>query len=96
MGCHTCYACGICDCSLPDLKQCCLDETERLGHAAMAAQQYDEAITQYSAALLLNPATSQDLIMKRSKAYTAKGLWDDALRDANQVGHLCLVQVHSC
>ena len=51
----------------------------------MNAQQYDVAIPQYSAALSLNPPSPQALLIKRSKAYVAGGLWNDALDDANKV-----------
>lgn len=51
----------------------------------MNAQQYDVAVSQYSAALSLNPASPQPLLIKRSKAHAAGGLWDDALNDANKV-----------
>lgn len=53
----------------------------------MDARQYDEAISQCTAALSLNPTNLQDLFAKRSKAYIMKGLWEDALNDANQVTH---------
>ena len=59
----------------------------------MAAQRHDDAIAQYSAALSLNPAVRQDLLIKRSKSYVAKGLWDDALDDTDQVRIFCHVQV---
>ena len=51
----------------------------------MNIQHYDEAISQYSAALALDPAGPQDLFIKRSKAYVAGGLRDAALNDANRV-----------
>jgi hypothetical protein len=57
------------------------------------AQRHDDAITQYSVALSLNPAVRQDLLIKRSRVYVAKGLWEDALDDTNQVRHFCLKQV---
>ena len=51
----------------------------------MNGKQYDEAVLQYTGALLLGPAGPQDLLVKRSKAYAAKGEWGDALNDANEV-----------
>lgn len=51
----------------------------------MDAGRYDEAISQYSAALSLNASSPQTLFVKRSKAHAAKGLWEDALSDANEV-----------
>ena len=51
----------------------------------MEAQRHDDAITQYSVALSLNPAVQQDILVKRSKVYVTKGLWKEALDDTNQV-----------
>jgi hypothetical protein len=58
----------------------------------MSARQYDGAVSQYSIALSLDPATSQVLLAKRSKAHTRMGSWQDALNDANEVHHFCPVQ----
>ncbi|KAF8551264.1 TPR-like protein [Imleria badia] len=63
---------------------CCVEKLEHLGDVAVDAQQYDVAITQYSAALLLDLPIPH-VFIKRSKVYLAKGLWEDALHDANQV-----------
>ena len=51
----------------------------------MNTRHYDEAISQYSTALSLDPVALQGLFIKRSKAYIAGGLWEAALNDANQV-----------
>lgn len=51
----------------------------------MNTQHYDEAISQYTAALSLDPAAPQGLFTKRSKAYIAGGAWQDALNDADEV-----------
>ena len=51
----------------------------------MNIQHYDEAISQYSTALSLDPAAAQGLFIKRSEAYIACGSWEDALNDANMV-----------
>ena len=51
----------------------------------MNTRHYDEAVSQYSAALSLDPIAPQGLCIKRSKSYIAKGLWDAALDDANKV-----------
>lgn len=56
----------------------------------MDAQHHDDAIVQYSAALALDPAFPQDILIKRCKEYVAKGLWEDALEDANRVRCFCL------
>jgi tetratricopeptide (TPR) repeat protein len=62
----------------------CAEKLEHLGDIAAEAQQHDEAIYHYSTALSLNPVIPQDVFMKRSKVYLAKGLWEDAMNDANQ------------
>jgi hypothetical protein len=51
----------------------------------MNTRYYNEAVSQYSAALSLDPAVPQGLFIKRSKAYMAGGLWEDAVNDANKV-----------
>ncbi|KAF8555612.1 hypothetical protein OG21DRAFT_1483751 [Imleria badia] len=67
-----------------DFRQRCASKLEHLGDVAADAQQYAEAITQYSTALSLKPPVPNFFIM-RSKMYMAKGLWEDALEDTNQV-----------
>lgn len=51
----------------------------------MHIQRHDEAISEYSAALSLDPALPQNLFIKRSKAHVAKGLWNNGLQDADKV-----------
>jgi tetratricopeptide (TPR) repeat protein len=63
----------------------CSGKLEGLGDTAMSAELHDVAISRYSVVLSLNPAAPQGLFIKRSKAYTARGLWEDALNDANKV-----------
>ena len=67
---------------------------EHLGDTAVDAQRYDEAISHYSTALSLNFPSPQGILMKRSKALLATGSWRQALDDANQVHHLCLMVVN--
>ena len=80
-----------CSCSclyddfLPDFKQRFPKKLEYLADNAVNAQKYDEAISEYSAALSFDPEAPQDLLIKRSKAYVALGEWADALGDANKV-----------
>ena len=59
----------------------------------MGLQQHDGAIAWYSAALSLGRPITRVLI-KRSKLYMQRGLWKDALDDANQVCRPYLMQVH--
>ncbi|KAF8547863.1 hypothetical protein OG21DRAFT_1449832 [Imleria badia] len=58
---------------------------ECLGDAAVDFQHYNAAISEYSAALSLDLAAPQGLLVKRSRAFVASGLWEDALNDANKV-----------
>lgn len=51
----------------------------------MNHEQHGDAITYYSTALALDPATPRSIFIKRSKAYLAAGLWEVALNDANKV-----------
>ena len=53
----------------------------------MDAQRYDEAISYYSTALLLNSPSRQGILMKRCKARVATGSWKQAVDDADQVHH---------
>ena len=62
----------------------------------MNAKQYDEAVSQYTAALSLGPSSPQDLLVKRSRANIAKGKWNDALNDANEVIYYPFVQARPC
>ena len=51
----------------------------------MDAQRHNAAISEYSAALSLDPTSSQGLFVKRSKAYVASDLWENGLQDADKV-----------
>ena len=62
---------------------------EDLGDTAITSQKHDEAIARYSSALSLDPAARVDILVKRSKARASKGLWNDALTDANDVRVFC-------
>ncbi|KAF8546776.1 hypothetical protein OG21DRAFT_1527604 [Imleria badia] len=70
---------------IQDFKSRCGGKLETLGDLAMNVRQHDEAISRYSAALSFSPTNPQDLHLKRSKARANKGLWNDALNDANEV-----------
>ena len=83
--CVTCGYSRLFDYFLLDSKQRLSTELEHLGDTAMNAQRLEEAISQYSCALSLEPAVPSGLLIKRSKAYIIMGLWEDALNDANEV-----------
>jgi hypothetical protein len=70
---------------LPEFKSRCCEKLEVLGDTAMNTRHYAEAISQYSAALALDPVAPQGLFIKRSKTYISGGLWNAALNDANKV-----------
>lgn len=71
----------------------CTKKLEFFGDIAAEAERNDEAVTQYSTALSLDPIFSQDLYVKRSRIYMAKGLWGDAIDDVTKVRHVCPHQV---
>ncbi|KAF8554675.1 hypothetical protein OG21DRAFT_1508679 [Imleria badia] len=71
--------------SVLDFRQRSSRKLEDLGDTAVDAQRYDEAISQYTTAVSLNPPSPQDLLIKRSKAFLATGSWKQVLDDANQV-----------
>ena len=81
---------------LSDFRWRCRNKLEDLGDSAMNAKQYDEAISQYTAALSLDPVSAQDLLVKRSGIYAGKGKWEDVLNDANEVVYFPFVQVRPC
>ena len=81
---------------LPAFKYRCRTKLEDLGDSAVNSSQYDEAISQYTAALSLDPSSLQDLLVKRSKARANKGEWKDALNDANEVVHFQFVHFRPC
>lgn len=51
----------------------------------MKSKDHNGAIVQYSTALSLNPSNPVDLLVKRSNARAMLGLWEDALKDADDV-----------
>ena len=81
---HACHFKQNFDISLLAFAKRCTEKLEHLGDEAAKAQEHDDAIAWYSAALSLNfPAPH--LFIKRSKVYVARRLWDDALNDVNRV-----------
>lgn len=79
---------------LLDFTQQHIKELEHLGDTSMVSGDHEEAIDYYSAALLLNPPVPQQLLIKRSKAQVVKGMWKDALHDANEVNTFSCVLLH--
>ncbi|KAI6156833.1 hypothetical protein BKA82DRAFT_3966222, partial [Pisolithus tinctorius] len=62
----------------------CTATLEHIGDEAFGSAKHDDAITQYSAALSLKPPSPAGLLLKRSRTRAAKGLWENALQDANE------------
>ena len=79
---------------LSDFRQCSIKKSEHLGDVAVDSQRYDEAISHYSTALLLNSPSPQGILVKRSKARLATGPWKHALDEANQVHHFYPMEVN--
>ena len=73
-----------------DFKSRCCVKLEDLGDSAMNAKNYGKAVSKYTAALLLDPADQQRLLMKRTSAWVGKGAWEDALNDAKEWARLML------
>ncbi|KAI6041676.1 hypothetical protein EDC04DRAFT_3139608 [Pisolithus marmoratus] len=69
---------------IADFTKRCAMTLERVGDEAFESLKHDDAIAQYSTALSLSPLGSAGLLIKRSRARAAKGLWEDALQDANE------------
>ncbi|KAI5996844.1 hypothetical protein F5J12DRAFT_346351 [Pisolithus orientalis] len=67
-----------------DFTKKCAATLEHIGDEAFGSAQHDDAITQYSAALSLKPPSPAGLFLKRSRTRAAKGLWENALQDANE------------
>ena len=67
------------------LIQRCLTTSEKNGDLAVTSKDPKAAIVQYSTALSLNPSNTVGLLLKRSKARTMLGLWEDALKDVDEV-----------
>ena len=62
-----------------------MEKLESSGNTAVSDERHGGAVSHFPTALLLKPGTLQNLLIKRSKAYVVKGLWAEALNDANKV-----------
>ena len=62
-----------------------MEKLESSRDTAMSDERHGGAVSHYPTSLVLKPAMVQNLLIKRSKAYMAKGLWVEALNDANKV-----------
>jgi len=68
-----------------DLVHKCLTTLESVGDVAVRSKNHKRAIVQYSTALSLNPSNPMGLLVKRSNARATLGMWEDALKDADEV-----------
>ncbi|KAI6017148.1 hypothetical protein EDC04DRAFT_3144408 [Pisolithus marmoratus] len=68
---------------ITDFTKKCATALERVGDETFGFAKHDDEYTEYSAALSLNPSSLTSLLTRRSKARAAKGLWENALQDAN-------------
>ena len=76
---------------LSDFKSRCHGKLEDLGDSAANAKQYDEAVSQYTAALSLDLARPQGLLIKRSNAWMGKDAREDAVNDVKEWARLMLI-----
>ncbi|KAN0087902.1 hypothetical protein V8E55_006523 [Tylopilus felleus] len=68
-----------------DFRRHCMEKLESSGDTAVSEERHGAAVSHYPTSLVLKPATLQNFLIKRSKAYVAKGLWVEALNDAKKV-----------
>ncbi|KAI6010023.1 hypothetical protein EDC04DRAFT_818826 [Pisolithus marmoratus] len=69
---------------ISDFTKKCAATLEYIGDEALRSAKHDDAISQYSTALSLSPPSPVGLLIKRGTTRAAKGLWEDALLDANE------------
>ena len=62
-----------------------MEKLESNGDTAVSDERHGGAVSHYPTSLVLKPVTLQNLLIKRSKAYTTKGLFMEALNDADKV-----------
>ena len=62
-----------------------MQKLEKLAEIAMGSQNYNEAAEHFSTILSLNPLDRIDILIKRSKSRAMMNLWEDALKDADEV-----------
>ena len=62
-----------------------MEKLESSGDTAASDDRYSGAVSHYPTSSAVKPTMLQNLLIKRSKAYMAKGLWVEALNDANKV-----------
>ena len=62
-----------------------MEKLDSNGDTAVSDERHAGTVSHYLASPVFKPATLQNLLIKRSNAYMAKGLWAEALNDANKV-----------
>ena len=62
-----------------------MEKLESSGDTTVSDERHGGTVSCYPTSLVLKPVTLQNLLIKRSQAYIAKGLFVEALNDANKV-----------
>ena len=62
-----------------------MEKLKSSGDTTVSDERHGGAVFHYPTSQVLKPATLRNLLSKRSQAYMAKGLWVEALNDANKV-----------
>ncbi|KAI6019085.1 hypothetical protein EDC04DRAFT_2607655 [Pisolithus marmoratus] len=70
---------------IADFTQKCTTRLEDVGDETFGFAKHNGESTQYSAVLPLSPLSPSSLFIRQSRAWAAKGLWEDALQDANAI-----------
>ncbi|KAI6042189.1 hypothetical protein EDC04DRAFT_1023591 [Pisolithus marmoratus] len=68
---------------IADFTQKCATRLEDVGDEPFGSANHNDKLTQYSTALPFSPPSPSSLFIRRSRARAAKGLWEDAMQDAN-------------
>lgn len=68
-----------------DFRRRLVEVLETLSARAMDSKDYKTAIEQYTTILTLNPTNRNDVLLNRSKAQALMHLWEEALKDADEV-----------
>jgi len=80
----------VCEPFPSDFKRRCRENLDWYGDAAMDNRRHGEALKYYLAALSIQPANTQGFFIMESKVCAARGLWDDALDNADKAGFIVL------
>ncbi|KAN0087909.1 hypothetical protein V8E55_006530 [Tylopilus felleus] len=68
-----------------DYRRRCMEKLESNRDTAASNEQHGGVVSHYPTSPVLKPGVVQNLLIKRSKAYVAKGLWVEVLNDVSKV-----------